>query len=61
MCIDKVEIDNESKNYNPVAEAYKILTDVFYKIDNPDINNKETIFAIAIEEAIGYLGEALDK
>lgn len=43
------------ENYNPVAEAYRILLDVFNKKD-------ATIedFSIATEEAIGYLGEALE-
>lgn len=41
--------------YNPIEKAYYILLDV--------INNKESDIAdysIAIEEAIGYLGEALE-
>ena len=41
-------------NYNPVAEAYSVLTKVFF-----DEDAAENDLEIAIEEAIGFLGEAL--
>lgn len=41
---------------NPVAKAYEILETVFNKKEEPTL--EETTFAL--EEALGYLGEALD-
>lgn len=41
-------------NYNAVEEAYSILTKAFFDEDT-SVND----LAIAIEEAIGFLGEAL--
>ena len=43
------------KKYNPISEAYEILLKV---MNNPDADKEDAL--IAIEEAIGYLGEALD-
>lgn len=42
-------------NYNPVEMAYTLLLKVFESQDS----NFSNVMA-AIEEAIGYLGEALD-
>lgn len=42
--------------YNPVAEAYGILVKVFQ--DEDALLND---FEDAVEEAIGFLGEALDQ
>lgn len=39
-------------NYNPVYEAYRVLTDAMESDSDRDA-------WIAIEEAIGFLGEAL--
>ena len=42
-------------NYNPVEKAYELLVNI--------INNKEATredLGITIEEALGYLGEALE-
>lgn len=44
------------RKYDPVEEAYRILLKVQ---DNPDADFDDASFAI--EEAIGYLGEALDS
>ena len=41
-------------NYNPTEKAYLILVNIFKEKDA----SKED-YAIAIQEAIGYLGEAL--
>lgn len=46
----------EKKNYNPIQEAYNILVEVY---NNPDADEQD--LSIAIEEAIGYLGEVLDN
>lgn len=43
-------------NYNPVERAYTLLVKVFESKDS----NSGNIMA-TIEEAIGYLGEALDN
>lgn len=43
------------ENYNPVAKAYELLTKAF---NSPDPSYGDLL--IVIEEAIGYLGEALD-
>ena len=44
-------------SYNPVVEAYKILVDeIKHANDSPDY----IISSVAIEEAIGYLGEVLE-
>lgn len=45
----------KEKKYNPIAEAYKILLEIQ---DNKEATSDDAF--IAIEEAIGYLGEALD-
>lgn len=42
--------------YNPVEEAYQILVKVLHKEKNSTVADYE----IAIEQAIGFLGEALD-
>lgn len=42
---------------NPVENAYTILRNVLH--NNPDANIND--FSIAVEEAIGYLGQALDE
>lgn len=44
------------KGYNPVEQAYKVLEDIHYNKSCADA----TDYSIAVEEAIGYLGEALD-
>ena len=41
---------------NPVEIAYQILVEVFQNEEST-----ETDLSTAIEEAIGYLGEALDE
>lgn len=47
----KVVVRVASKSYDPVAKAYKVLVDAFFG-GNIDL-------CAAVEEAIGYLGEAL--
>ena len=47
-------IQDENRTYNPVYEAYRALLEVF---NDPAADFTDQ--AIAIEEAIGYLGEAL--
>ena len=46
---------DNNRNYNPVEVAYELLVDIFNK---PNVDKEEAF--IIIEEAIGYLGEALD-
>lgn len=46
--------DKQQAEYNPVAKAYDILYEVF---SNENAGWDEA--SIAIEEAIGFLGEAL--
>lgn len=48
-------MEDEKRNYNPVAKAYDLLTKVFNS-PNPSYGD----LLIVIEEAIGYLGEALE-
>lgn len=43
------------KSHDPVSEAYRIIRNALYS-DEHDLQTME----IAMEEAIGYLGEALD-
>lgn len=40
-----------SKSYDPVAKAYRALVDAFF--------DESIDLCVAVEEAIGYLGEAL--
>lgn len=47
----KVVVRVASKSYNPVAKAYKALVDAFF--------DESIDLCAAVEEAIGYLGEAL--
>ena len=47
--------DDTPCNYNPVERAYQSLVNVFHTKKKPLKANME----LAIEEAIGYLGEAL--
>lgn len=49
----------EKKNYNPVEMAYQILLTEMSSA-NKDLANYQISYAV-IEEAIGYLGEALDN
>lgn len=48
--------DSNKSTYNPTEKAYHILVNIF----NTNDTDKEDLL-IAIEEAIGYLGEALDN
>ena len=52
---DPIELDKTEPKakYNPVEVAYKILVDAFNK-------GNELECSLAIESAIGYLGEAMD-
>lgn len=47
----------EKKQYNPVEEAYKLLESLMNQ-KSEAVTIEEAM--IAIEEAVGYLGEALD-
>lgn len=40
----------------PIARAYQILVDVHHKKQDATVED----YGIAVEEAIGYLGEALE-
>lgn len=42
-------------NYNPVEMAYRILCEVHHKTANISVEE----YGCAVEEAIGFLGEAL--
>lgn len=46
---------NDSKNYNPVEQAYLLLVKIR---DDESMTVDDAL--IAIDEAIGYLGEALE-
>lgn len=48
-------VAEEMRNYNPVAKAYDLLTKAF---NSPSPSYGDLL--IVIEEAIGYLGEALE-
>lgn len=48
-------VEDEKPKYNPVAKAYDLLTKAF---NSPDPSYGDLL--IVIEEAIGYLGEALE-
>lgn len=55
--VEQLVIKSIRVSYNPVAEAYKLLVnEMYYLNDSPDY----IISAAAIEEAIEYLGEALE-
>ena len=47
------------KKVNPVYEAYNILFRVMYRTDGTKASESE--LTMAIEEALGYLGQALDE
>ena len=48
-------MDPNDIEYNPVEQAYIILVEILHNTENPTKEDYE----ISIEEAIGYLGEAL--
>lgn len=51
---DNIEVESHKPSYNPVEKAYDILYNVF---SNKNADWDEV--SIAIEKAIGFLGEAL--
>ena len=55
-------IHMDKTRYNPVAEAYKILAKALHKGKDTTRNDHEDVieYEIAMEEAIGFLGEALE-
>lgn len=53
--IEQLVIKSIRASYNPVAVAYEILVKTLH---NP--KSTETEYTMAMEEAIGYLGEALE-
>lgn len=47
---------NEGRGYNPVEKAYDILLAcIMDRVDDPEV------MSCSMQEAIGYLGEALDE
>ena len=53
---DYEQVIPNDNGYNPVWEAYNVLTRVY-----ADPKSTKADYSAAVEYAIGYLGEALDK